>query len=580
MKKNKNHRLLVQVSLVIVPLFLIMIASVSYVVYRSTVDSFLNAQNEYMTETLNQSYDNLVVVKDGFYFDYWEQHPDLPEAALNNVELSSLQDQFIENGVWSGEWLKQQSEAVQSYCAKQMYLLSQTIHDIDTGDKNYDSLFLIDVNEPNEGFVFLEFSKSESLTLGDRVELNISDHPALETIVSQTSERIEFEKTSDFFGKGSRYIGYKSIVVDGRVRAVFGLSYNWSDFQDMMSQTLRQALTIGIGGLLVLMLGVLLLLYRLALKPVGRIQKTVREYIETKDSEKVEKALQEVQTNNEIGLLSDNFAELAREIDSYTAENIKLAGEKERVSAELDMARNIQASQLPRRFPAFPDRTEFDIYASMPPAKEVGGDFYDFFLVDEDHLALVIADVSDKGVPAALFMMMSRMLINSFTSMGMEPGEVLQRANEKLCENNEQKMFVTVWLGILEISTGKITAVNAGHEYPMIRQPDGSFELFKDKHGFVIGGVKKMKFRQYEFTLQKGGTLFVYTDGAAEATDANGEMFKTERLLESLNRSPDASPQELLETVRGDIDRFVGDAPQFDDLTMLSVKLNKENNNE
>lgn len=154
MKKSKNHRLLVQVSLVIVPLFLIMIASVSYVVYRSTVDSFLNAQNEYMTETLNQSYDNLVVVKDGFYFDYWEQHPDLPEAAINDVELSSLQDQFIENGVWSGEWLKQQSEAVQSYCAKQMYLLSQTIHDIDTGDKNYDSLFLIDVNEPNEGFVF------------------------------------------------------------------------------------------------------------------------------------------------------------------------------------------------------------------------------------------------------------------------------------------------------------------------------------------------------------------------------------------------------------------------------------------
>ena len=214
--------------------------------------------------------------------------------------------------------------------------------------------------------------------------------------------------------------------------------------------------------------------------------------------------------------------------------------------------------------------SEFDIYAVMDPAKEVGGDFYDFFLIDEDHLGMVMADVSGKGVPAALFMMASKIILQSCAMLGGSPAEILTKTNEAICSNNQEEMFVTVWLGILEISTGKLTAANAGHEYPVLqRTPCGPFELLKDKHGFVIGGMPGMKYREYELQMTPGTKLFLYTDGVPEATDADGNMLGMERMLAALNEEPDASPQELLKAVRRAVDGFVKDAEQFDDLTML-----------
>ena len=278
-------------------------------------------------------------------------------------------------------------------------------------------------------------------------------------------------------------------------------------------------------------------------------------------------------TGDEIQVLAESFDDLSQKTVQYIRHITEITKEKERIGTELSLARKIQSDMLPNIYPAFPDREEFDIYATMNPAKEVGGDFYDFFLIDDDHLGMVIADVSGKGVPAALFMMMSKILINNFTMMGLSPHEVLERTNETICKNNKNKMFVTVWLGILEISTGRITAANAGHEYPIIRRPGGKYELFKDKHGFVIGGIRNKKYKEYEFTLQKGGTLFVYTDGVPEATNANEEMFGTQRLVDRLNEMPDASPKELLEGVHKEVDTFVGEAPQFDDLTMLGITL-------
>ncbi|MBO4337879.1 MAG: serine/threonine-protein phosphatase, partial [Lachnospiraceae bacterium] len=268
-----------------------------------------------------------------------------------------------------------------------------------------------------------------------------------------------------------------------------------------------------------------------------------------------------------------SISELAREIDHYTEENIRLAQERERVEAELDMAKEIQTSQLPEINAELGDGDRFDIYAIMTPAKEVGGDFYDFFKIDDDHLALVIADVSDKGVPAALFMMMSKILINNYAMMGLSPGEVLEHANNSICQNNKRKMFVTVWFGILEISSGKITASNAGHEYPVICQPKGEFELLKDKHGFVLGAKPGKKYTDYEITLKKGGTLFVYTDGVPEAINSREEMLGTSGMIQVLNESPDSSPRELLERVQRALTDYAGDVPQFDDTTMLCIKL-------
>lgn len=247
--------------------------------------------------------------------------------------------------------------------------------------------------------------------------------------------------------------------------------------------------------------------------------------------------------------------------------------EKERIGAELNVATQIQASMLPCVFPAFPQYEEFDIYASMDPAKEVGGDFYDFFLVDADHLALVMADVSGKGVPAALFMMITKTLLKNAAQSGLSPAAALETVNNQLLENNEAGMFVTVWMGVYEISTGKLKAANAGHEYPAIKRAGGSFTLYQDKHGFVMAGMEDMKYREYELTLNAGDTLFLYTDGVAEATDAENQLYGTDRMLDALNRMESASSAELLLGVRTDIDRFVGDAMQFDDITMMAFQV-------
>ncbi|MBP5564493.1 MAG: PP2C family protein-serine/threonine phosphatase [Lachnospiraceae bacterium] len=256
----------------------------------------------------------------------------------------------------------------------------------------------------------------------------------------------------------------------------------------------------------------------------------------------------------------------------WTAEAKKAEQEKERIGAELSVATQIQADMLPRIFPAFPERTEFDLFASMSPAKEVGGDFYDFFLIDDDHIGLVMADVSGKGVPAALFMVIAKTLIKNRAQMGGSPAEVLSYANDQLCEGNEAELFVTVWFATIQISTGKGLAANAGHEHPAIRRKDGSFELVKYRHSPAVATLEGIKFKEHEFTLNPGDSLYVYTDGVTEATNKDDVLFGTDRMLEALNKKPDSNPKTLLETVRSDIDDFVGTAPQFDDITMLGFK--------
>ncbi len=277
-------------------------------------------------------------------------------------------------------------------------------------------------------------------------------------------------------------------------------------------------------------------------------------------------------TNDEIEVLAESFAALSGKTKEYIKKITDITAEKERIGTELALATRIQADMLPNIYPAFPDRTEFDVYASMDPAKEVGGDFYDFFLIDDDHLCMIIADVSGKGVPAALFMMASRIIMSNNAMTGKTPAQILTDTNAAICSNNREQMFVTAWLGILEISTGKLIAANAGHEYPVIMQTGGKFELLKDKHGFVIGGMSGVKYKEYEVQLKPGSKLFLYTDGVPEATNADNELFGTDRMLKALNESLDAPPVEMLRNMRMAVDDFVKDAEQFDDLTMLGLE--------
>ncbi len=280
-----------------------------------------------------------------------------------------------------------------------------------------------------------------------------------------------------------------------------------------------------------------------------------------------------IHTGDELENLSVTMAEMEQQLTQHEEHITRITAEKERINSELSMASRIQASMLPDTFPAFPDRKEFDIYAAMDPAREVGGDFYDFFMIDGDHLGIVIADVSGKGVPAALYMMIAMNIIRSHSLMGESPEKVLADTNTALCSNNRMEMFVTAWVGVLEISTGRMVAASAGHEFPAVYSASaGKFELLKGKNGFVLGGIEGARYKEYSLTLQPGDKLFIYTDGVPEATDSSQTLFGTERMLASLNRAGGASPRETLETVRADVDAFVGKAEQFDDLTMLCLE--------
>lgn len=279
-----------------------------------------------------------------------------------------------------------------------------------------------------------------------------------------------------------------------------------------------------------------------------------------------------IRTNDEIEDLAHSFEDMEKNLRNYIKENDKITTERERIKTELNLAANIQADMLIKYFPPFPNRKDFNIYASMNPAKEVGGDFYDFFLIDESHLALVIADVSGKGVPASLFMMRSMLMIESLTTQTRSPAQILGTLNSMISENNASKMFVTVWLAILDLKTGKLIAANAGHEYPIIKKPGEKYELYKDKHCFIVGGKKKMTYKEYELDLEPGTVIFVYTDGVPEAKNAENKMYGLDATVDALNKEPNADVETLVKNVQGSVSDFVGDAEQFDDLTALCIE--------
>ncbi len=376
---------------------------------------------------------------------------------------------------------------------------------------------------------------------------------------------------------GFNYTGI-SVILDEDGNAIAEIQYilDMSDVRSYLYSFLNSMIVICFGIVALIIIIYIVFVRNMVTKPIGKLTSFTEEITRTNSFENQEI---DINTGDEIESLSLSFNFMLKELSEYIANLSKMTAEKERIGAELDVARHIQASMLPCIFPPFPERHEFDIYATMTPAKEVGGDFYDFFFVDSNHLALVMADVSGKGVPAALFMMISKTLIKSIAQNGLSPAKVLEKVNNQLCENNEAEMFVTVWLGILEISTGKMKCVNAGHEFPAIMRKGGSWELYKDKHGFVVAGMENAKYKEYELEFHPGDKLFVYTDGVAEATNVNNELYGTERMIAALNRAKDKQVKELLESVHGDVDAFAGDAEQFDDITMLTLKINEPNSN-
>ncbi len=367
-----------------------------------------------------------------------------------------------------------------------------------------------------------------------------------------------------------------SPVLDESGKAIAEIQYilDMQQVRDHLNSFLYTMLLISLGIIAVTLLCYVLFVRRVVTTPIGKLARFTKDIT---DSGNFENQRITIKTNDEIEDLGNSFNYMLVELEHYIENLSKVTAEKERIGAELDVARQIQASMLPCIFPPFPERPELDIYATMTPAKEVGGDFYDFFLVDDDRLAMVMADVSGKGVPAALFMVIAKTLLKNVAQTGLSPKAVLEKVNNQLCVGNEAEMFVTVWLGILEISTGKLTCANAGHEYPVLKRAGGGYELVKDKHGFVLAGMEGSRYPEYELQMEPGDRLFLYTDGVPEATDAHNELFANERMLTALNRNRDADCQTLLRRMKEEIDAFVGEAPQFDDITMLCLELTPQN---
>ena len=355
---------------------------------------------------------------------------------------------------------------------------------------------------------------------------------------------------------------------DGETKAILCVQRQMNALQLTSRRFHRSVLQVLVAIVLAVILSQSIYLKQALIDPVRRITDEAMRFAEENRPARI-KLSEQIRSRDEIGLLAGSIDQMEEQVGRYIENLTSITAEKERITTELSLARRIQEAMLPHQFPPFPERKEFDLYASMTPAKAVGGDFYDFFLIDDDHLGLVMADVSGKGIPAALFMMICKTILQSCAMLGQTPGEILTKTNEGICSNNQADMFVTVWVGILEISTGKLRAANAGHEYPALKRADGRFELYKTKHGLAVGAMEDAEYREYELQLFPGDKLFVYTDGVPEAIDAQEQAFGTGRMLRALNLDPEAGPEALLGNVKGEMDAFVGGAEPFDDITML-----------
>ena len=342
---------------------------------------------------------------------------------------------------------------------------------------------------------------------------------------------------------------------------------------DQVAASIRNALTVMLGVYLSMIL-LMIAFQSVVLRQMITLplQKLTERTLQFASGEELSEFVDDIKTGDELQTLSESFGKMAQDITVYTQEKSAMAANQERIATELHVATGIQQSMLPCIFPAFPEREEFDIYATMDPAKEVGGDFYDFFMVDDRHLAIVAADVSGKGVPAALFMVIGKTLIKDHTLPGSDLGEVFTRVNDLLCESNREGLFITAFEGVLDLVTGEFNFVNAGHEMPFICRVKENYAVHKIKPGFVLAGMEGMHYRAGSTTLAPGDRIFQYTDGVTEATNADNTLYGMERLERVLNANRDKTPAELLPAVKADIDRFVGDAPQFDDITMLCLE--------
>ncbi len=600
----RGRKVMVEVGILIVIVFGMLILVTALIIVNSNRQSYLAGRVEKMgqdMEKMSKTTFSSIVSTDDYPWDIVAWGLDYARMHSDNEEFGNLtneeRDVFLSKDDWANPFyglpldmdtIMGMSEEEKELCARSIYLFLGWNYRAAYAEINYEweeyTYFFMDAHPETMGMYYYYSS------IVDPEEAYPNKYHALGRIDSTIVPSEDIQDQLYDFGsdeplfryerkktvKGEQLlVGYYPVIytkADGskEIIGLMGVVHNWTTYYRSLVDSLLKWTIIAVCGMVFAEITILTFLYLTILRPLKQIQKGVQTYTLYKDRKMVQTDMQSIKQINEVGKLSRDLLQLMEEYENYMAENVRIAGERERVGAELVLATRFQKEMLPKDFP---DNSHYDLYALMQPAREVGGDFYDFFMLDNEHLVFLIADVSDKGMSAAFFMAVSKTLINSRAQMGGDPVKILEYVDHWLEHNNSQGQFVTVWIGILNINSGELSVCNAGHDYPAIMQNGEDYMIEKTPHGHPIAFLPGMNIRQegYQIRLQPGDKIFLYTDGVLDEQRADGERFEKDRLLETLNKNKEVGSKELLHRVLDAVVEFGGEKGQFDDITMVAL---------
>lgn len=578
-KKNKNKISLIFEVAVFFLISLTITGILSYSVFKNIADISVKRDKEILSEGIAKDVKKSVSHYDSYEWviEYWIKHIDELDVEYDKSDVTHEKEKaFLKKhpditfDSILGYEIENMSEEDKKLFAEIMYnKMLMRLNDIkDAYNVKYVYFFYVD--DDANTMTNLVSAADSTMQRGDEIGNAFKLGTTIENEPDQKKAYKQINKNVDHLVITEENVNryhYFTTISDKTI--IIGVSFDISIIKGAVEDRMVQYMVLFMLIQMNFSVLCLLLIYIFALRPLRSVKETMDEYTDTKESEQVLQHLKRIKSRNEIGSLANDLGDMIVEIDDHLEKIKTITAENERINAELDIARKIQADMLPRNFPAFPDNPEIDVYATMDPARHVGGDFYDFFMTDENHVALMVADVTGKGVPAALFMVVAKTLLKYRTIMGGRPADILSDVNNRLREGNEANLFVTVWLAIIDIRTGEGIAANAGHEHPVLKHENGEYELVKYEHSMVLGVMKNMSFEDHTFKLEPGDRIFAYSDGVPEATNVDKELYGTDRMLVALNKNPKADLEQTLKDVRADIDEFVGEAEQFDDITML-----------
>ncbi len=571
-KRRKNRRLLVRVGITVFVVFSLLIVLLGFLIVHTASSSFFSGQQDTLRAQLMKARST---ISDYRVFEwvaeFWDNYTDEMAQPTDMLDLAKIMNSPMEEANTKEEAIRilegyneeEQMTLARLYTASLAYLVKEDI------SQSGDLFILMDIREGKEETVYFGLPEDEYVTemMGEVHPEVLGDDQLIERMraSSPNEQEVFFSDRKDDEGN-YLYVACTPIFCKGEARYAAVQVHVWTAYHDQMIQS-----TLWMLGLLAAVLGIfgallLLLISAATVGPVKRLRYGVRRYTKEKSCELLQEDMKAITKEDEFGELAVDITEMAEEIDRYMDENIRLAGEREAAAAELQIASRVQADQLPASYPESP---YFTLQALIRPAKEVGGDFYDFCLLDETHLLLLIADVSDKGMNAAFFMAISKAMIKASAMKTQDPVQIITEAEQMLTENNPGGMFVTTWLAVIDLETGHVDSCNAGHDYPAIRR-NGRYEIEKTPHGPAVSFLPGVPHVGYSFDLEPGDRLFLYTDGVIEALGAEKERFGVSRLEETLNALPEEETAEgTIQAVIAAVDGFAGDTPQFDDITML-----------